>query len=89
MAATEKSTSPPPDLARIRTDLANERTMLAYSRTALMLMATGVSLIQFIGDGSRMILLGWACVIVGLSVLLLGIQRYASLRRRLDEGSSQ
>ena len=84
MAETESPKSPPPDLARIRTDLANERTLLAYLRTALMLMATGVSLIQFAGNGSRLIQVGWLSVAVGFAVLFIGAQRFIALKRRMD-----
>ncbi|MEO1528430.1 MAG: DUF202 domain-containing protein [Planctomycetota bacterium] len=83
MAASETPTTP--DLARVRTDLANERTLLAYLRTALMLMATGVSLVQFMDDDSRLVWLGWLSSIVGTLVLVIGVQRFASLKRRLDE----
>lgn len=80
----EKAPAPLRDrLAIDRTALANERTLLAYARTALMLIASGATLWrlgppELIDRG-----LGAAAAIAGIAVLVIGIVRFASQRRRL------
>ncbi|TWU56174.1 DUF202 domain-containing protein [Rubripirellula reticaptiva] len=72
------------DLALARTHLANERTLLAYGRTALMVAATGVTLIKFFADTVPIRTMGLILIGLGLIVGLVGIQRFVSLKRRLN-----
>lgn len=77
------SPSSRPDLALVRTDLANERTLLAYGRTALMLFGTGISLVRFLNTATDLVLLGWGLMGGGLLVGIVGMIRFALLKRRL------
>lgn len=82
--ADRQDSSDVPNLALIRTDLANERTLLAYGRTALMLVATGVSLVKFFDLSFDFVLIGWGLIVIGGIVGLIGMIRFARLKRRLD-----
>ena len=69
-------------LAIERTRLANERTALSYLRTTLTLAAGAVTLLHFF-DTTAARLTGWALLAVGALLLLFGLLRYASVRRRV------
>lgn len=71
-------------LAISRTDLANERTLLAYVRTALALGAGGVGLVQFF-ISPTVITLGWALIVGGTLVLIVGVVRFRRARHALRE----
>lgn len=71
-------------LAMMRTDLANERTLLAYGRTSLMFTATGVTLIKFFPLSLQVHTTGWVLGSLGLTIGVLGIARFAKMRRRLQ-----
>ena len=80
----EPTSEPPPEnLGLIRTDLANERTLLAYGRTSLMVIATGVSLIKFLADTPLLVFTGWALIVLGAVVGVIGATRFARLNKRL------
>ena len=87
---SDRSPSPKagPNLGLVRTDLANERTLLAYGRAALMVAGTGVSLIEFFNVSPIFRFLGWALVVVGIAVGLIGISRFARLHRSLHKPHS-
>jgi putative membrane protein len=71
------------ELSFIRTHLANERTALAYIRTALTFVAAGAGLIYFIP--TSYIVIWWGVIAVGFGVLIGGIIRYLSVRRRINK----
>jgi putative membrane protein len=70
-------------LSAIRTHLANERTALSYIRTALTFVAAGAGLIYFIP--SSYLLVWWGLIVIGLGVLIGGVIRYLSVRRRISK----
>lgn len=72
-------------LALERTRLANERTLLAYVRTALALAGGGAGLAGLVG-GALAWIAGVGLVAVGALVLLWGTRRFATVRRRLEQG---
>ena len=72
-------------LAIARTDLANERTLLAYGRTSLMVAATGVTLIKFFPNLVLACGVGWLLTILAALIGIIGIVRFAKLRRRLNQ----
>lgn len=74
-------------LALERTRLANERTLLAYVRTALALAGAGAGLVGFV-PGETAWIAGVGLVAVGALVLLWGARRFATVRRRLEQGFS-
>jgi putative membrane protein len=69
-------------LAVERTRLANERTLLSYVRTALGLMAGGVGVLE-LWQGEAGARVAWLLMLAGAAVLLLGVARFISVRRRL------
>lgn len=71
------------ELAIDRTLLANERTFLAYMRSGVALLLAGVTFIQFASQAWFRII-GVACIPIGIIVLTVGIQRYYSVRRRIN-----
>jgi len=73
-------------LATDRTILANERTFLAYLRTALAFVIVGVSLIEFFNKPS-IELLGWILIPLGLVCLLVGMNGYNKIKRKLQNSS--
>jgi putative membrane protein len=75
-------------LALERTRLANERTFLAYVRTALSLIAGGVVLLQFFTSEIILIVSGWALIIFGGIVFLIGIWRFARVKSHLKSSDS-
>ena len=66
-----------------RTQLANERTFLAYVRTALSLIAGGAVLLQFFTSKIIVIASGWALIVIGGIVFLIGIWRFARVKSHL------
>jgi len=71
-------------LAIDRTVLANERTFLAYVRTALALFAAGASFIQFFGL-LWLEVAGYLLIVSGFVLLAVGIKRFLSLKRDINE----
>ncbi|VGO13997.1 hypothetical protein PDESU_02554 [Pontiella desulfatans] len=71
-------------LAYDRTVLANERTFLSYARTSITLIIAGGTLIKFLHQEVLMLSLGIAVFSMGGIVLLIGIRRYRSVKRRLS-----
>lgn len=70
-------------LALVRTDLANERTMLAYGRTSLMIAATAITIFKFFPDASGVRSLALGLAGISIVLIVIGIWRFVSLRRRL------
>lgn len=71
-------------LALERTRLANERTLLSYARTSLYLIVGGIALIkveQF--DNTKAI--GIIVIVASILLVLFGVYRYISLRRKIKE----
>ena len=66
-------------LALDRNILANERTLLAYARTGFATIVAGLSFMQFF-EGSVYVLMGWACVVLGLGTFALGVYRFRKMR---------
>jgi putative membrane protein len=76
---------------RARTHLANERTFLAWFRTGLTLIALGVAAAQFLAastlTGVRLIpLFSTLVILVGLSLVAIGVWRYHRSHINIDEG---
>ncbi len=70
-------------LAIERTRLANERTFLAYFRTSLALLAGSVTILRL--DAFRDIRwLGYILLVLAPLVLLVGLWRLLSVRRRIE-----
>lgn len=74
-------------LAHDRTVLANERTLLAYIRTALAFLVTGLGALRFF-DGPVFHVLAWVSFAASASLLVVGLVRYAAVRRSLEEPPS-
>ena len=72
-------------LALERTRLANERTLLAYVRTGLSLLAAAAILFQFFSSIDSYIAVGWVLAVCGFLVLVAGLLRFNSVRRRLKQ----
>ncbi len=77
------------DLAVMRTDLANERTLLAYLRTSLMSAGSGVTLLKFFADISWANSLGWAFVLLGIVISLLGVSRFLRLKHKISSSRAR
>ena len=71
-------------LALERTRLANERTLLAYIRTGLSLLAASVILFQFFSSIHAYIAIAWGLAVCGLVLLIIGLVRFMSVRKRLN-----
>lgn len=69
-------------LALERTKLANERTLLSYIRSSLYLLIGGIALIQLEGFES-IHFLGYVSLVLTVLFLIIGIQRFYKLNRRL------
>ena len=69
-------------LALERTKLANERTLLSYIRSSLYLLIGGIALIQLEGFES-IHFLGYVSLILTVLFLVIGVQRFYKLNRRL------
>ncbi|MDO8716553.1 MAG: DUF202 domain-containing protein [Dehalococcoidales bacterium] len=70
-------------LASDRTILANERTLLSYVRTSMAFAGGGAALIQFF-DRLIVQLIGWALIPVAIAIMVVGIQRFLKMKRRLN-----
>lgn len=70
-------------LAMERTELANERTFLAYVRTSLSLIAGAAVLFQFFASVEAYVALAWILAVSGVVVLIVGIYRFRSVKKRL------
>ena len=74
----------PNRLARDLTDLANERTLLGYVRTALAFFVTGLALMRFFTEQFQ-ILVGEVFIPLGVVVAIVGIIRFAQVRRAIRQ----
>lgn len=72
-------------LALERTRLANERTFLAYVRTGLSLLAAAAVLFQFFSSINSYIAVAWVLAGCGFTVLFIGLVRFNSVRKKLNE----
>lgn len=72
-------------LALERTQLANERTLLAYFRTGLALLAAATLLLHFVDSFDGYMPLAWLCIVLGLTIFTVGIIRFFSVRKRLNQ----
>jgi len=71
-------------LAIERTNLANERTLLAYIRTIIIMISSGFAIIKL--DFLKEInLLGIVLLSISPLILLFGIARFLSMRRRIKQ----
>ncbi|MBN1296747.1 DUF202 domain-containing protein [bacterium] len=70
------------ELAIDRTNLANERTLLAYLRSSIALVIAGISIIHFSQEFWYGIM-GLACVPLGCVTGIIGVVRYARMRRSI------
>lgn len=70
-------------LAYDRTVLANERTLLSYMRTAIALFIAGGTLVKVLHEELAMLCLGIALLIVGSFVMVGGVHRFSTVRKRL------
>nr|WP_235996465.1 DUF202 domain-containing protein [Robertkochia sediminum] len=71
-------------LALDRTRLANERTFLAYFRTFIVLLSSGLAVIK-LDVLSDIKWIGWALVVIGPAMLLIGIIRFFYVKRHLKK----
>ncbi len=67
--------------------MANERTLLSYIRTSLTLIVTDAGILQFIQDGLKVLIVGWALILIGLYFFFLGFIRYRRLFQSLKKTS--
>ncbi len=72
-------------LALERTHLANERTFLAYVRTGLSLLVAAAVLFQFFTSLHAYIAIAWGLAGFGLAFLIIGLVRFNTVRKRLNE----
>ena len=72
-----------------RTSLANQRTLLAYEKTAVMFIAIGVVGVVLLGDRRPFAVLSWLVLVCGLIAAIIGIWRYASIRRKIANACKQ
>lgn len=70
-------------LAIERTRLANETTLLAYVRTGLYFLVAGSTLGELINSNFWQII-GTPLIIIGLTIMFLGVVRYLRLRKAID-----
>lgn len=70
-------------LAADRTLLANERTLLAYIRTSVGLLAIAISLIKLF-DTTFTYIVGGAFAILSIVPLIVGVNRYKKIIRKID-----
>lgn len=75
------------ELAIDRTRLANERTYLAYIRSALALLIAGSTIIHY-ADNSWFMLIGVACLPLGIVFAIVGTRRFLRLHRALRHFNS-
>ena len=70
-------------LAIERTKLANESTLLAYIRTGLYFLVAG-STLGHIVETNFWNIVGTPLIIIGLTIMLLGVIRYLRLRKAIE-----
>ena len=70
------------ELAVDRTILANERTLLAYLRSGVALVIAGVSIMHF-AERHWFLLVGIACVPVGIFTVFVGVIRYLRMSKAI------
>ncbi|HLD98365.1 MAG TPA: DUF202 domain-containing protein [Candidatus Nanoarchaeia archaeon] len=70
-------------LAQERTILANERTTLAYVRTGFGSFVLGLALIKLFEEHIRYVYAGYAAVILGVILIILGIVYYHLRKKRI------
>lgn len=66
-----------------RTLLANRRTLLAYEKTSVLFIAAGVVGVLLLGDRRPFAVLSWLVLVCGLIMAIIGVWRYASVRRKV------
>lgn len=71
-------------LAMERTKLANERTLLSYIRTSLYLLLGGIGLLG-LKDFQDLRVVGYLSLSFSAILLIVGIYRYALLKRHLKQ----
>jgi len=71
------------ELAIDRTVLANERTFLAYVRTALAMLVIGATFFHLF-TAPLLLLCGFAFIVMGLVLLIIGTARFFQQRRDLE-----
>jgi len=72
------------ELAIDRTLLANERTLLSYVRSGLAAVVGGITFLHFPQNGVLMYM-GVALIPLGIAMVGVGYQRYASMRRSIEK----
>jgi putative membrane protein len=76
-----------------RTHLANERTYLSWLRSGLAAVAVGLAVAKFFpslddaGDSWPYVLLGLGFCVLGIVMMLLGVQREREVTASLERGS--
>lgn len=71
-------------LAMRRTHMANERTLLSFVRTFLGLVTAGVAMLQILTQ-QWMHALGYAFLVLGPVILVVGLVQYFRTRRMIHE----
>ncbi len=71
-------------LALVRTNLANERTILAYFRTFIVILSSGFAILK-IDILHNLITLGYFFIIISFIVILIGVLRFISVKRKLNK----
>jgi putative membrane protein len=69
-------------LKKLEAYLSNERTLLSYIRTASTVIVLAVAMFKFF-ESKIIIQLGFAVLIIGLIIFVLGIYRFIQQRRRI------
>lgn len=69
-------------LAMERTKLANERTFLAYFRTFVVFVSSGFVILK-VDALENLIFLGYAFIVMGAVLLIIGIMRFLYVKRRM------
>jgi putative membrane protein len=77
------------ELAVDRTLLANERTLLAYLRSAVSLIIAGVSMIHFSGMKGWFLVVGIACIPLGIAIGIFGIMRFVKMNSDISTVRTQ
>lgn len=71
-------------LAIERTNLANERTLLAYFRTFIILVSSGIAIIK-LDFLEEINMLGIVLLSIAPVVLLFGVFRFFSMKKRIEK----
>ncbi len=67
-----------------RTLLSNERTLLSYLRTAFAAFIFGFALIQFGQNNQTLTSMGYAAIVTGTALAILGFIHYSINRKRIS-----